>query len=68
MHSCVLMQNCDIVVEAIKETGQIKRGQKDLEEQVSEPRAVRRAHKNKFLINVTTKTCSDGTLQLLCVQ
>ena len=28
-------QNCDMMVEAIKETGQIKRGQKDLEEQVS---------------------------------
>jgi len=40
------MQNCDVVVEAIKETGQIKRGQKDLEEQVSEPRAIRRANKN----------------------
>ena len=29
-----------MVVEAIKETGQTKRGQKDLEEQVSEPQAI----------------------------
>jgi hypothetical protein len=30
-----LMQNCDAVVESIKDTGQIKREQRDLEEQVS---------------------------------
>lgn len=29
------LQNCDSVVDAIKETGQIKREQRDLEEQVS---------------------------------
>ena len=53
---CILMQNCDMVVEAIKETGQTKRGQKDLEEQVSEPQAVTRVRKNKFLTSITTKT------------
>jgi len=29
-----LRENCDMMVEAIKDTGQIKRGQKDLEEQI----------------------------------
>ena len=28
------LQNCDLVVEAIKDTGDIKRKQRDLEEQV----------------------------------
>ena len=31
----VILQNCDLVVEAIKDTGDIKRKQRDLEEQVS---------------------------------
>lgn len=36
MDFCVCVcQNCDLVVEAIKDTGDIKRKQRDLEEQVS---------------------------------
>ena len=31
----ILLQNCDAVVESIKDTGQIKREQRDLEEQAS---------------------------------
>ena len=58
------MQNCDMVVEAIKETGLTKRGQKDLEEQVSEP--VTRARKNKFLTSITTKTRTRRYTSALC--
>ena len=35
MCMCVFDKNCDHMVEAIKDTGQIKRDQRDLEEQVS---------------------------------
>lgn len=44
-----IIQNCDAVVGAIKETGQIKRDQRDLEEQVG----MRHAASRQCLCHVT---------------